>query len=338
MMTKHSKNTLTRNRMIKSIENISIFIGVIFVICMIGCSQTVHAMSDAATLETIMDGLNRIVANNKEIDDRINTPYFLMKKKLYAGTLKIEIRSDFPSDIYNGAQFLYKDTEAFIGISPYLLKIYLDHPSIVYSCIVHELYHAYCYFHDFDRFLKVRDNNMEHYMYEMDASFVEGLFIKKYLQPNFYSLTKYEKDLIRSMDTDGLGSYSAVFRGYSRELAYDMVHASDDTSLTVKEKLNVISNIGEQVVNSFNIKTDDSDWHKYQSVVIIYTLCDFLPQVIYNIDNAEQDYALKPADFSWDKHKDMKKLYDKAMELYKGHEDYYHDYGQKLIKKYQELD
>ncbi len=227
--------------------------------------------------------LELLIKSNPTNDSQVLEIVGAMYKKMYNKELNINIDSTIPENIYEGASFNVpedRNKNPYISISPYLINIYKKQPSIVYSILVHEFTHAYSFFNDKEEFIKAQKNALELYLYEMDASYVEGLFIKDYLVPRKYQLTEYENFLLQSLEQDNLSIYSISLRSTDRALCYALTKIVRNEQ-TTNDKIKSIELIGNELLQ--NLALNENEWYMYCAYMTYKTYIKFTPEILLRI-------------------------------------------------------
>lgn len=222
--------------------------------------------------------------------NHVITTYEYVNKKFKERDIRF-LTCDDPKrkDIGNCAQFLPPSipdsSQKFpsIVLDTYLYSLKKEYPSLVYAIIVHEMRHAFDYYSDADRFMAgCEGNELEAYMYEMDALYLEALFLIGFIDSTKYSLSNFERFIISSLKNDGLQSASIAFKGIDNALARQLYNLCLNNQ-SAKSSIETFYTIGDSIGGAFKYPEDKDSWAKYCSYAPLNTYCKFGPQILRNI-------------------------------------------------------
>ncbi len=294
---------------------------------------------DIQACEAILGDLNglvtdRTIKGNANVTAAVNLAFAKFKEK----KLGITIDPDLAEDIYNGMLFqcdtAMKQTPVIL-ISPYMIRLYGTHPSIVLSALVHEMQHAKSYFDNTKFFVAMHKSDLENYLYELDSYNIEANFIKSYLSTRGYTLTPFEQFLAKSYEEDHLSNFSFGMLGHNMELAF-YLSGIERKKVTYEQKIGLVSKvITDLLALEFNDRGED--WDRYRQTVTPYSALKFTPQVIRNIEGMhgkikdDENYRLEDHNPG---------LYARLLELenkFKGMSKHYTGYLKDIQKKYKKV-
>lgn len=254
-------------------------------------------------LDKILEAFDEVIRKDNGQNRQVLERYQLYKAKVRKKELRIVVDENLPENIFEGMVFYPRCpgvNKPGIGISPYFITVYKRWPSIVYAALMHEIQHVYDYFNNMELFLISRENALEKYMFETDAVYMEGMFIRDFLKAQNFKLTGYESFLLFSMEQDNLSGFSSVAMGVDMDVTYDLVRISKEDRPKA-DKLKRVETMGSNLIEGFVIPEDAAEWKKYFMAVQLATYCQFVPQILVDIEakeNPEFDYkACKLEDY-----------------------------------------
>jgi len=241
-----------------------------------------HIQACEAILGDLHDMVNdRAIKGHASVTAAVNLSFAKFKEK----KLGITIDPDLDEDIYSGMQFQC-DTAMkqlpVILVSPYMIRLYKDVPSIVLSALVHEMQHAKSYFDNTKYFVAMRNSDLENYLYELDSYNIEANFITAYLAARGYSLTPFEQFLAASYKEDNLSNFSFGMLGHNMELAF-YLNGIERKQVSYEHKIGMVSKV---ITDLLALDFDDTggDWDRYKQAVTPFSALKFTPQVVRNIE------------------------------------------------------
>lgn len=291
---------------------------------------------EAANL--ILMTFNKLVLDNLDKNREITNRCALFQEKMLRRELSVVIDHSLDEDIYGGMGFTMNHPKTglpAIVISPYFLRVHDKNPSIVYSALMHEIVHVYDYFTNYDNFCNSEQNILEKYLYEMDAAYIESLFIKDILQPNKITLTRYEEYLLNSLSKDNLAGFSIAFKAVDMNLVYDLVGLSRGEP-TKRKKIKLVAEIGEELLKRFVYPKEELNWEEYCALAQLWTYCQYVPQILVDIESIAKP-GFNYQDCKLENYPDVKKNLDRINEI---GDLYFKEmllYRESLLKEYGEL-
>lgn len=310
----------------------------LIMVLIIATSIALAEPSEDEQANQILMTFNKLILDNIGKNREITNRCALYQEKMLWQELSIVIDYSLNEDIYGGMGFTWKHPKTglpAIVISPYFLKVYDNHPSIFYSALIHEIVHVYDYFTNSESFYNSDQNMLEKYLYEMDAAYVEALFIKDILAPNKITLTRYEDYLLNSLVKDNLASFSIAFKAVDMNLVYDLVGLSRGES-SKKEKIKRVSDIGEELLKGLVKPENKPDWEEYCSLAQLWTYCQYVPQILVDIESIAAP-GFNHEDCKLENYPDVKKNLDRINEIGNLYFEDMHQYREKLLKSYGDL-
>lgn len=280
----------------------------------------------------IINSLESMMTGNPENKSQVAEIVNSMFKKIDTKELLINIDIKKPENIYDGASFDVpedRNETPHISINPYLINLFKQKPSIVYSILIHEFTHAYSYFNDKEEFIKAHKNNLELYLYEMDASYIEGLFIKEFSLPRKFELSKYENLLLQSLENDNLSTFSICLRVTDRDLTYALVRIVDNKQ-NIKDKIAAIEEIGNKLLNNITLTEQQNDWEMYCSHVTLSTYIKYVPEILLRIAHNDLVQRKEKGYFNINNYPEIEKILIEMVQRNK-------PYNEKAMKYYKNM-
>lgn len=251
----------------------------------------------------IFNELYYLISTNKYIDKTVYNTIDFIKKKIDRKELLLLVdHKNESNDILTGAYFVAsffkpEKNKPYILFNKNLIEIFNYQKSIVFSMFIHEIKHAYDYYTNYGLF-KVTDNNMlEKYMFQMDALYIEALLLEKYLVPNNFNLTDFEKILLNSHQKNNLYDYSLIFELTDMKLVYYLYNLVMDKN-TYEDNFKSITDIGKILIDGFeDINKEQDEWVKFRKLIAVYSYINYINQITYNIINTKYK-KMPPEEFN----------------------------------------
>jgi hypothetical protein len=274
-----------------------------FVICGLltaSLSQKVMADQNSADVRakanTIVNSLFNLVEKHADRNQRVADIVTSMKALIESKELTLEPDLGAPQNIFDGVNFVYSQEKDLskprLTYTPYMIALYEKHPSIVYSSLIHGFTLAYQYFGHMSTFKQGYKDDLERYLYEMDAALVEAQFVRDFLKPDGYQLVDMENLLLKSLKEDDLGYYSMCIKKTDRNLVREMYDIADK-SISREAQLEEMGKIGSGILNNFHYPADGSDWDKFKSLVPAMTYVKYAAKMIARIENNASSIEIK---------------------------------------------
>ncbi|MCG8572364.1 MAG: hypothetical protein MJB14_19710 [Spirochaetes bacterium] len=288
-------------------------------------------------LENIVKDLYNLVASGPDRNSQcyaiIQKAYELIKSK----RIILKLIKDQESGILSGAELLISSESQIpvIQVSDKLLSIYADCPSIVYSILIHEFQHTLDYMKDPQYFLSIRNNELEEFLYEMDAAYIEALFIRDYLQP-IYELSPFENFLIMSLENDNLAQFSNFFKQTDMNLVYRLYGLRKDQEKSYTDDLAELIRTGKELIKNYEYQHDKEDWERYTDIVSLYSFNQYVPQIFYDTLVGKAGNQESPDELNQKEHSpELYDIYLKISELMKPHLEEFETYYQENLDKFE---
>ena len=270
-------------------------------------------LNDVNRMMVAFDGvIRKDNGKNRQVLER----YQFFKTKMKNQELQIVVDHNLPEDIYDGMGFdpdYPGVNQPGIGISPYFVSVHRKAPSIVYAALMHQIQHVYDYFTNRELFLVSQNNMLEKYLFETDAVYMEGMFIRDCLSAQNYKLTSYESFLLQSMEQDNLARFSTVAMGIDMDIAYGLVRISK-AGQPKGEKLQMVEAMGRKLMEATAIPENTPELKKYNIAVQLATYCLFAPQTLADIE-ARENPAYDCQAFRLEDYPEIHAKIDKMFEL-----------------------
>ena len=254
-----------------------------------------YAETDYITkLDQILSELDTLFKEAQSQEDSVSETYYFVTRLLKENKLSFEITDNYPWSLLSASGFFVDDQrKAWISIDRQLIEAYPVRKELIFSMLIHEYRHAYDYFTVDDYIEVTTENEIERYLYEMDALLVEALFVKYYLVENGYQIGNFEKYLLASLEADDLIGASSLYKQVDQYIiysTYSMVIRVNEGEIPLAELLEKIDADLEEVVNDLQ-KEDISPWEKYIYSIRAYTLHYYLPKLTEGLDGSKRSAA-----------------------------------------------
>ncbi|MCK5199252.1 MAG: hypothetical protein KAR21_12920 [Spirochaetales bacterium] len=294
-------------------------------------------LDDIQIVRNLLGELTNIIENSD--NDLLKENFNLPMQKFRDNELHFEITDkieNLDDSILGNAVFTYytknKDKPQIITIEEKLLRFYPENNSIIMMVIFHELSHAHNYYSDTEHYLSISDNKLEKYLYEMDAIYLETLFIEE-CKKKKYNITGFEEFLLTSLKDDNLGMASLVFLKKDNKLIWRLIGMIDwhkDGNWTIEELVSEVSILGHTLLDRWQneIKNSKNDWNRFVSLVQMktfdYHLAGIINQVITSEIVSKMDSEIQ----------EINSIKIKMQEEYIPLWDFINDYSNNMIKDF----
>ncbi len=215
---------------------------------------------------------------NKESD--YYKAFILFKEKLDASETTFSLDISNSNLIDGGARFRISEelNEYYISIGYKLVDIFDFYPTLIFSILTHEIWHAYAYVTNPEGFLMHDSDPFEKQLYEFDAIINEAIFIDETLINSNFILTDFENYLrscyVEKKITDFISptlkvDYYTINDLYDirNEYYIDMDKVKLDTSL---------GKIGANLLKYYNESlTTEDPWFTYKILIGLKTYYDY---------------------------------------------------------------
>ncbi|OGS27623.1 MAG: hypothetical protein A2297_02645 [Elusimicrobia bacterium RIFOXYB2_FULL_48_7] len=271
----------------KNIQIGVFIIGIIINLCFVSTDTFADSKSEVNSKELIIvfNDLCKIVKATNNSDKYVEKRIDLVNDKINSNELLFIIDNNLPKSIFGGIEFNGANKgymKSYVKANEFVLGMHEKHPSIVYSAIMHEIQHAYNYYTDPNEILKIDNNILERYLYEMDAYYTEAKFIREYISKKDYKMTGYEDCLVDSLERDSLYSFSVSFLGIDMKTVYMLYELRNKPDNQKNEE--IIIEIGNDIIDTLKSYNKYDEFKKYSTIARAYSYCLYVPQVLYDIN------------------------------------------------------
>ncbi len=311
---------------------------IIFIYILIPCFIFAQEkLDDVQIVRNLLGELSNIIEDCD--NDLLKETFDLPMQKFRNNELHFEITDKIDGlddSVLGNAAFTYytknKDKPQIITLEEKLLRFYPENNSIIMMVIFHELSHAQNYYNDTEYYISISDNKLEKYLYEMDAIYLETLFIEE-CRIKKYNITGFEKFLLASLKDDNLGMASLVFLKKDNKLVWRLIGMIDrykDGNWTIEELVSEISIFGHTFLDRWlnKFKKSENDWSRLVNLVQMktfdYHLAGIINQVITSEIVSKMDIEIQ----------EINSLKIKMQEEYVPLWDFIDDYSNNMIKDF----
>ncbi len=284
---------------------------------------TVLFSINSADLEKYGKKIDQILGLMEEMIEKNNVSILLeriqlIRTKLNSYDLMFSIDSKIEKNIFTGIGFAIpkdRSKKPYIYFYEEIFYLYDKQPSIVMSALMHEISHAYDFFTNEELVLVSFENELERFLFEMDAYYIEAEFINEVLKKENYKLSKFEYLLGNSLTDDNLDYFSIAFKGVDMEQVY--YHTKFASSNDLETTIELYRQVGENILQNFNLSEDDDDWIKYQKIAPVFTYFYFIPQLTFDVLSNKSSKKIDNKNFSLEKeYPDLYSTWIKVREKY----------------------
>ena len=231
-------------------------------------------------MQVILNEYESFILKYANRDSEYFKAYNLFKEKLNAEETYFAYNPENRKTLIGGAGFSW-DPESdnyYISIGAGLVEIYDSSPSLVYSIITHELWHARDYLVNYEGFLNHLHDPFENCYYEADALFVEAMFIEETMIANDFPITPFESYLVDCHRKNNLGGITTALNAYDLSVLHSLTGIIDGFGgIDDRAYLDhAIANLGRRLLNNYNHADPENKWIHYASLVSMKTWLEFL--------------------------------------------------------------
>lgn len=242
-------------------------------------------------LYNILSELDTLIRESGSKDEVVSETYFLVDRMLKENKLSFMITHNYLGLLFAASFNVNDQQRAWLSIDRQLIEAYPTRKALVFAILIHEYRHAYDYF-TIDDYVEIRGKNeIENYLYEMEALFLEALFIKHYL--NGYPLGNFEQYLLASLEGDDLSGASCLFKQVDKDIVYSiyaMVIGVNEGQVPLADLLQLIDVCLEQSLVDVQKETA-SAWERYINLIRAYTLHYYLSKLTAALDGRQRSAA-----------------------------------------------
>ena len=95
-------------------------------------------------------------------------------------------------------------------------------------------------------------NALENYLFAKDAYYIEALFIRDYLAPGKFVLSRFERYLLKSFVDDNLAEFSFLLMGFDMEMTHTIYRLNRDQKQSTHKKMAGMLEIGVNVARGLD--------------------------------------------------------------------------------------
>jgi hypothetical protein len=229
-------------------------------------------------LEKIINSYEALIKSSGNKNSHYYKAYehYLSILKNNQSTFSLDMNNE--NTIYSGASFNvnWETGNNKVSIGYRLIDIYNDFPSLVYSILTHEIWHAYDYHINNESFKSSKSDPFEQVLYEMDAIYVEAQFISDVVIDN-YKTSKFEDYLYSTFINNQLDMFSIVNTKIDIAVIHKLYNAKHDFYIDKNmSKLDeVLGAESVRLVDNYHNRNENDLFNEYISLVSIDTYQKF---------------------------------------------------------------
>lgn len=178
-------------------------------------SQTaVFQKENAVSIEEILHDFDELMTAAE--DTYIKQRWEIVGPLLKDGQIPVIINNQNEPSFYNSALF-NRGEEPSLIVNGWLLSVYNEYPATVGSILFHQIQFIYDYVVSSTA---ENSNELSHYFSEVDAIYIQALFLRACLAQGIPIKSEYGLFVIGSFSRDDLQQLSREFYGIDKDMAY----------------------------------------------------------------------------------------------------------------------
>jgi hypothetical protein len=234
---------------------------------------------------SLLTNFNSIIGNNQ--NSKLVYEAFTVSKNAIDNkevTFLIDLKQN---RILSGMSFGFSESgEINLIFGKDFLDTYKSNSSIHYSILIHEYRHLHDYLTNKSNYIKVKTDEKEKYLYELDALRIEAEFIKYYLVGK-YNLSSFEEFVLRSFEDDNLNSASIFIlkEGMNMFFWFDDREMKYQENNILREKiLNELEQNGNMLVSSYHVEKEEHNGFAHFIDIITFRRYMIRIMKVMNVD------------------------------------------------------
>ncbi len=284
------------------------------------------------TLRGLIDELDGIMRPqyDRKPGSEVRTVYLAVKEKMLHGGLTWTIVDDGKKEVSANFQPAEQGGVSRIAVNHALLDSARTRPTLAMTIIMHEMKHARDFFAVGEAYKEYMKNRLESFMYEMDAIFIEALFIRDFLRPRYKDLTGFERYVLASLEKDNLASVASIFLETDMDLTYDLYELGKklDNGMSCRDYFTGFSGRGKAV---FEAPLPAEDFQRYTKLITVTTLAVMTAPLV---DGALARNKRCPRDEYREAIKELNGDIDRGNALIGAHRDFIERYRTQVRQKF----
>lgn len=292
----------------------------IIIIGLITLSLDLYSSEPEKVFNEIFNDLKNTIDSSKTKNQYVEKCFNLV----YNSFIKEEISAVYDSTLNNGisgcckieARGNYTDITFYFG--DFIVETYKKHPSIIKAIFIHEFQHIYD-MKTKPKLVKISKNNqIEELYFEIDALYIEALFIENYIEPKT-NLSPLEKYLYNDLQNHMAGVATLI-----KMADIDLVHKMDkyrDSNSSYEDTIKEFEQLGKSTHEEYKINVDDSNWSKYCKYVTLISYVRYCNQVVFDIASTKGKVEISPSEFNLSDYPNITKVIDEISEHLKDYEN-----------------
>lgn len=236
-------------------------------------------------IESIFTEIEGLI-NNTSDSDILRQTFTISHNAILSGSIPIRLDNKEISILSGASLNIFVNGSAALSISPKLLDLYPQKKSIVFSIIMHELKHIHDFLTKNKAYMGSKEDIKESLWYELDAMYIESIFIEKCLSPNM-ELTRFETYFLKSWQQDKMNSITLFLKNESRRIFFIFVQLEDDynnNEYSRQEVYHELIKLGDSLLLNHTDKISEYKFENYTNYIEINTYYNFLKRLINVIE------------------------------------------------------
>ncbi len=309
----------------------------IVVVLMLLCSLSFSSFAKEVTnINEIIDNLAGLVKTCN--DDTLKSTFNFVKAKIDLGEVKLQANKSLERNILIGVEFVFdsaKKAAPAIEYYPQIIETYQKQPSIVYSVLIYNFRQCYDYFTN-ETFMTSIDNKLEKILFEMDAHYLEGLFIKEVLKKKNFEISPFEAFLVDSLEKDNLKLFAFYIKAVFLDGLYSFTQNTEKPSL--EEIIKAYTELGYLIKKNEVISPQDTIEQKYGKLVYINTFVKYIPQAAFDVTGNKTGKTINHKKFKLKKeYPELYKIWNELNKIFNKNSKILNDYNNKVIEEFKKV-
>lgn len=228
----------------------------------------------------LLNQYEKFMLNNGNKNSDYYKAFELFTEKLKSNDTHFSLDINNQNLINGGAKFEITDNNNsyFISVGYKLVDIYDFYPTLIYSILTHEIWHAYAYITNPQGFLIQETDPFERLLYEFDAIYYEAQFIYDSVINSDFILTNFEEYLHLCYSENVMDDFiSAQLKidYFSLNSLYQL--RNEYYEQRNKERLDIgLREFGENLLKYYQESlTENNEWFTYKILVALKTYYNY---------------------------------------------------------------
>ncbi len=234
-----------------------------------------------ARAKTIMNSYRELIEGHPDKEAHFVAAWDVYSRDWAADRTSVAISYESMSTWLPGASLNTYDggARANVVMTADLIDLWETHPSFVYAVLTHEIWHYRDFATAYDHFRDAATDPYEEVMYEMDAYYVEAMFIDRVIVPAGFELSRFEDFLLRCYRSNSLWNFSNLFQQVDLRHLHHLYHLKGAWYRGDVDRAGVYEDLEAytlKVLEENETSPDESDWVRYSKMIAVKSYNRFL--------------------------------------------------------------